>query len=907
MSDKLAPVALESVEEPKADALGELVVQHATGLPVIWKPLDKDGRSPFDAHPEGEGYGPKDYQRDVDSGLYSKEQLAAWLPGVFDRVRMTKAQADECFAEVDMPAPDPLEQVKAILGNTSVKLEEALAEIADDGVRDRARMPVRCYTVAALDAAPASYALDADSNVVRKEWSLGVAPPAVAVEDVLAKREAIDTKQNAILTVGTGKTYSTISAGIAASSEGDCIECYSTTSNTYTEAVSITTNVTLRGMVGTRGITITYNSGSTVNVTTVSTGICISNFKIVTTSNSGIAANCGGALLYTRPVYRCCHMYNGSGSAGTTIGLNSLSTGVGVPIAENCLIEGFAVGAYGSATRHVCTIHCTIVKCTTGMDAYTATNAHAIATIAAGCTTAFNNLRTTTTLFAVSDDKTASGISPATGFVTTDFEDYAGGDYRIKASVAATTKARFLGYPWIRGDGFEAVRCRCGTFTAGYHEPVPGLVPDAEDVLAPASGGPAAYGNDNELVGTAEAGHESHFIAPLVNGGYDSLSVWSNDGATLLGGSVLLGTQVWIDTLFGNAERDVAHVWVKLVVRPGPGGAEYILADFQAALTSGASPGWLSDLLDSMTEDYLPAEEGRASTVLWTPGSVRSDWKIELTIEDEDTSDAMSPVSIEFAVTDKLYSAAEEAARNTVPTLSLIPSEGNGGPAPWLQLGVSREGTGSGGGGGCSCDTPICVGAIDAAPYAQGLIKVRFYEMICLGGSLPYRYDFHVKPMLDGPLTKAEIDAGTYFATSVYQDQINPDLYDGSPFGDPGIASAAIAIESAGDSGDNLHPFTNQEYQIAVRAVAIDGIAIAEDDNDEVVVSYSNGYQGTTSIEITKWPCVELCTPLDLSDVRITQMPALQAAITSLVDLVVKQMPPMEVVTRQRRKARGKG
>lgn len=42
---------------------------------------------------------------------------------------------------------------------------------------------------------------------------------------------------------------------------------------------------------------------------------------------------------------------------------------------------------------------------------------------------------------------------------------------------------------------------------------------------------------------------------------------------------------------------------------------------------------------------------------------------------------------------DKLYSAAEEAARNTVPTLSLIPTPATGGPDAWQQLGVERVGT----------------------------------------------------------------------------------------------------------------------------------------------------------------------------------------------------------------------
>jgi len=59
---------------------------------------------------------------------------------------------------------------------------------------------------------------------------------------------------------------------------------------------------------------------------------------------------------------------------------------------------------------------------------------------------------------------------------------------------------------------------------------------------------------------------------------------------------------------------------------------------------------------------------------------------------------------------------------------------------------VTITGTGSTGG----VVTPPSVSARRCAPYAQGLIKVRFYEMICLDGAVPYRYDFHIKPSLLG-------------------------------------------------------------------------------------------------------------------------------------------------------------
>jgi hypothetical protein len=178
---------------------------------------------------------------------------------------------------------------------------------------------------------------------------------------------------------------------------------------------------------------------------------------------------------------------------------------------------------------------------------------------------------------------------------------------------------------------------------------------------------------------------------------------------------------------------------------------------------------------------------------------------------------------------------------------------------------------------------------VDAAPYAQGLIKVRFYEMVCIEG-VPYRYEFHVKPLLSGPLTQSEINLKTYYTVSMYQAQINPDLYNGSPFGVPGIAEAAIAIEA----GDNLHPFSNQQYQVCVRAIAINGDVIGEDDNIEVVISYSNGYQGTTSVHITALPCIEFCNPIDLS---INSLPEIKVSAESkpLEILVPTGLPNLNV------------
>jgi hypothetical protein len=189
---------------------------------------------------------------------------------------------------------------------------------------------------------------------------------------------------------------------------------------------------------------------------------------------------------------------------------------------------------------------------------------------------------------------------------------------------------------------------------------------------------------------------------------------------------------------------------------------------------------------------------------------------------------------------------------------------------------------------------PLCLGVADATVYAQGVLLVRFYEMVCIEG-IPYRYDFHVKRLVDGPLTLAEINAGDFYSCSLYQDQINPDLYVGSPFGTPGIGEVVLAIESPGDAGDNIHLFTNQQYQVAVRAVAIDGNVIAEDDNAEVAVSFSSGYQGIAHLDILSWPCLSLCSPA----LQVAIQGVVQAALS---DVKVSQMPVLETMTRTRRK-----
>ena len=201
--------------------------------------------------------------------------------------------------------------------------------------------------------------------------------------------------------------------------------------------------------------------------------------------------------------------------------------------------------------------------------------------------------------------------------------------------------------------------------------------------------------------------------------------------------------------------------------------------------------------------------------------------------------------------------------------------------------------------------TPTCLGIVDAQPAAQGSIWIRFYEMCVAEGTEPYRYDVHVKRFDNGPLTAAEIDAGTYYARSFYADELNGCGGDGSPAGGsgglPGILQALIAFEAPNDitasvipNDENMHLFTNRQYWIAIRAVAIDATdTIFEDDNEEVALSYSSGHQGELWTQIIGWPCLEMCAGNPIQNVQITGAPAL--TIGSLPDVTIGEWPLLNV------------
>lgn len=206
---------------------------------------------------------------------------------------------------------------------------------------------------------------------------------------------------------------------------------------------------------------------------------------------------------------------------------------------------------------------------------------------------------------------------------------------------------------------------------------------------------------------------------------------------------------------------------------------------------------------------------------------------------------------------------------------------------------------------------PTCLGVIDAAPYAQGAILVRWYEACPVDDQyIIWRYEFHVKRAVDGPLTPAEINAHTYYCRSLRADGITKCIPESpcleSPcVGMPGILMAGLAFEAPEsisppvvDGDENMHLFSNQQYYIAVRAVALDlvGQVTYEDDNTETVLSYSTGYQGVVWQHILTWPCLELCADPVTVPVNVTGLP--DVTIGEFADTLPASIPPLDIQVR---------
>ena len=318
------------------------------------------------------------------------------------------------------------------------------------------KLDVQKHTMFRVEAKAADTAL---KNVYTKDaLELAIA----SQEEFLTETAKYDTRKNAVLTVGTGKTYATISAAVTAASSGDTIAVYANATNTYTENVDASSKLLqIIGMVPNRGVTITAASGTVVkfSVSFNSGGSYFENFKVVATGTAGIGVDAWYAAyaLVIRDI---------EAVGGTTAAIRGyISTKL-----INCLARDAAVGFW--TDQLVTFLNCTAVDNTTyGFQG--GNNAHCIMCIGAGNGTAdFYQIGSRTYLNA-SADGSAPGAGSVTGFLTSDFVDYAGDDFRLKSSVKDTTKAKFDGYPRYPYDGFGQGKKTGGVIYAGWFDPDP--------------------------------------------------------------------------------------------------------------------------------------------------------------------------------------------------------------------------------------------------------------------------------------------------------------------------------------------------------------------------------------------------------------------------------------------------
>ncbi|HHN46813.1 MAG TPA: hypothetical protein ENN09_05160, partial [Planctomycetes bacterium] len=239
-------------------------------------------------------------------------------------------------------------------------------------------------------------------------------------DELAAHLAAFDTRKNAVFSVGSGKTYATISAAISASSSGDVIEVYETDGNTYAEYVSDGSREGLQIIARAAeplSLTITRSTGIVVNLWGAK-GKHIHGFRIVCTGsgerclylNSGFAENC---------------VFTGASLRGADLNLGFL---------HNCLAYANNVGIL-CTTSYDNVDNCTAVKNTgDGIAASSPTRGDVRACLSAGNGgSAFSTgLALTRSHWNVSDDATAPGAGSVTGFDVDDFIDFAGNDFRLK-------------------------------------------------------------------------------------------------------------------------------------------------------------------------------------------------------------------------------------------------------------------------------------------------------------------------------------------------------------------------------------------------------------------------------------------------------------------------------------------
>lgn len=430
--------------------MGELCVDDRTGFPVIWNPLGPDGVSIFEGH---------DRCIEPVPGKKGEFRVNPNRPGgeadgaVRTRIRMTKAEAEAFWRdEVDVDENG----------------HPAILDVADEAAT-MVRCPRKRFAPDGIRSVKRSGAFHVRGNVYDQAM---VALPQMVFAATRAEHTAayaaLNTRLNAVLTVGAGKTHATINNAHTAASDGDQILCYATAGNTYAERCNFTKAVYVAGMVVDQGLKIQASAWHRISNTL---GVFENFFFECTVASSMVCITTTAGMLWKNCI--------------ATGGLDGFKIQATTTMAcLNCLAYGnAAAGFYSYYADQNQLIHCTACKNGTyGFWGRVADYGQARNLLAAGNSSGdYLNMLATKCMHLVSADGSATGIAAETGFLTTDFEDYANDDFRIRAAVKDTTKARFLGLPILVEDYLAETRKREGVFYVGAHDPDP-IIADYPDV-----------------------------------------------------------------------------------------------------------------------------------------------------------------------------------------------------------------------------------------------------------------------------------------------------------------------------------------------------------------------------------------------------------------------------------------
>jgi len=285
-----------------------------------------------------------------------------------------------------------------------------------------------------------------------------------------AEVELRDTRQNTVRQVGSAYAFATIQGAINASASGDVVEVYGNgatplVSGDYNENLvdNALNGIQVTGMLASQGVRVHSNAGTLLSIA-LNYAWLVENIEF---DGEGTAA--GGIALagsHNTLSHLVIHDINGR---GVTMSAYSL--------AVNCAAYDCVVGFEGTAANVPTYTACTAVDCSTaGFSGNGPGRIICIACLGSTNTADFVNAVALFSTWNASSDLTAPGSSPQTGFLNTDFVNYAGDDFRLLAAVKATTQARFDGNPPVKDDAFYARRSKTLTgaavFYAGFHHPI---------------------------------------------------------------------------------------------------------------------------------------------------------------------------------------------------------------------------------------------------------------------------------------------------------------------------------------------------------------------------------------------------------------------------------------------------